>query len=251
MGSGICPRSGACIRAWGCRDQLVYLARLCGRTTWACDRSVDRWIERLGLADRVSDLDTLSHGNQQRVQLIAALVNDPELLVLDEPFSRLDPIAIVDMIELLAEVAAAGATVLFSSHQLDLVEDLCEDVVIIDHGRIVLAGELTELREAVPQRFVNIRFQGAIPDWSELPSVDLVESEEGRPACVSTAISTWPGGGGPAPDHGHRLVRLPALDAVGSSSAGRWRHERPAPGWLVAVREDARARGRRVPRFCW
>ena len=162
------------------RDQLVYLGRLCGRTVEDATRCVDTWLERLRLADRASDpLDTLSHGNQQRVQLIAALVNEPELLVLDEPFSGLDPIAIADMTELLTEVATAGATVLFSSHQLDLVEDLCEDVIIIDHGRIVLAGELTELREAVPQRFVDIRFHGAVPDWSGLAAVELVESGEG------------------------------------------------------------------------
>ncbi|HEY5013510.1 MAG TPA: ATP-binding cassette domain-containing protein [Acidimicrobiia bacterium] len=143
------------------RDQLVYLGRLCGRTGRDVTRSVDGWLERLGLADRANDrLDALSHGNQQRVQLIAALVNDPELLVLDEPFSGLDPIAIAAMAEMLTELAAAGAAVLFSSHQLDLVEDLCEDVVIIDHGRIVLAGELGDLQAAVPQRFVDIRYRG-------------------------------------------------------------------------------------------
>ena len=132
------------------REQLVYLGQLCGRPATEVGRTVDAWLERLGLADRAKDrLDTLSHGNQQRVQLIAALVNEPELLVLDEPFSGLDPIAMRVMADLLAEVAAAGATVLFSSHQLDLVEDLCEDVVIIDHGRVVLAGELDELRAAV------------------------------------------------------------------------------------------------------
>jgi ABC-2 type transport system ATP-binding protein len=178
---GYMPEERGLYPRMGVRDQLEYLARLCGRTDGDATRSVDGWLERLGLADRAGDhLDTLSHGNQQRVQLIAALVNEPELLVLDEPFSGLDPIAIVDMIGLLTEVAAAGATVLFSSHQLDLVEDLCEDVVIVDHGRIVLAGELAELREAVPQRFVDIRYRGAIPDWSELPTVDVVESEEGR-----------------------------------------------------------------------
>jgi ABC-2 type transport system ATP-binding protein len=121
------------------REQLVYLGELCGRTSRDVARSVDTWLERLGLADRGSDrVDALSHGNQQRVQLIAALVNEPELLVLDEPFSGLDPIAMGVMGELLAEVAAAGATVLFSSHQLDFVEDLCEDVVIIDRGHVLL-----------------------------------------------------------------------------------------------------------------
>jgi ABC-2 type transport system ATP-binding protein len=163
------------------RDQLVYLGRLCGLPANGVSRNVDTWLARLGLADRSEDrLDALSHGNQQRVQLIAALVNEPELLVLDEPFSGLDPIAIGSMSELLAEVAAAGATVLFSSHQLDLVEDLCDDVVIVDHGRIVLAGELNELRAMVPQRFVDIRFRGAAPDWSELSAAQVVESRDGE-----------------------------------------------------------------------
>jgi ABC-2 type transport system ATP-binding protein len=163
------------------RDQLVYLGRLCGRTGVQVSRNVDAWLDRFGLADRGSDrLDSLSHGNQQRVQLIAALVNEPELLVLDEPFSGLDPIAISAMGDLLAELASAGATVLFSSHQLDLVEDLCEDVVIIDHGRVVVAGDLRDLRAAVPQRFVDIRYRGRSPDWSALSSADLVEANDGQ-----------------------------------------------------------------------
>jgi ABC-2 type transport system ATP-binding protein len=162
------------------REQLLYLGELCGRTSSDVARSVDAWLERLDLADRARDrLDALSHGNQQRVQLIAALVNEPDLLVLDEPFSGLDPIAMGLMAGLLADVAAAGATVLFSSHQLDLVEDLCEDVVIIDHGHVVLAGELEELRAKVPQRFVDIHYRGAAPDWSALPAVELVASSAG------------------------------------------------------------------------
>jgi ABC-2 type transport system ATP-binding protein len=108
------------------------------------------------------------------------LVNDPDLLVLDEPFSGLDPMAIGNTAELLGELASADATVLFSSHQIDLVEDLFEDVVIIDHGRIVLAGELAEVRAAVPQRFVDIRYRGPAPDWSQLPAVELVESKDGQ-----------------------------------------------------------------------
>jgi ABC-2 type transport system ATP-binding protein len=163
------------------REQLLYLGRLCGQTTEEVVRIVDKWLERLGLTERAGDcLDTLSHGNQQRVQLIAALVNEPDLLVLDEPFSGLDPIAMGAMGELLSELATAGATVLFSSHQLDLVEDLCEDVVIIDHGHIVLSGELTDLRAAVPQRFVDIHYRGPAPDWSRLAAVKVVEANEGH-----------------------------------------------------------------------
>jgi ABC-2 type transport system ATP-binding protein len=162
------------------RDQLGYLSALCGRSQRESLRSVDAWLERLGLAERGRDrVDTLSHGNQQRVQLIAALVNEPELLVLDEPFAGLDPIALGAMSELLREVASGGATVLFSSHQLDLVEDLCEDVVIIDHGRVVRSGDLAELRAGVPQRFVELRHRGDPPDLSRLTGIVVVESAPG------------------------------------------------------------------------
>ncbi len=163
------------------RDQLVYLGQLCGRRDKDVARSVDSWLEQLGLAARAADrLDTLSHGNQQRVQLIAALVNDPDLLVLDEPFAGLDPIAMDAMSGLLTELAGGGTTVLFSSHQLDLVQDLCQDVVIIDHGRIVLAGDLAELQAKVPDRFVDIRYRGPAPDWTQLGPVVLAESKDGR-----------------------------------------------------------------------
>jgi ABC-2 type transport system ATP-binding protein len=163
------------------RDQLVYLGRLCGRTSAEVGRSVDSWLDRVGLSGRARDrLDTLSHGNQQRVQLIAALVNAPELLVLDEPFAGLDPLAIATMSDLLVDLAAGGATVLFSSHQLDLVEDICEDVVIIDAGRVVRAGDLTELRAEAPQRFVRVRCRGGSPDWSALPSVEVAGAIDGE-----------------------------------------------------------------------
>jgi ABC-2 type transport system ATP-binding protein len=163
------------------RDQLVYLGRLSGRSTSQAGSTVDAWLERLGLAARGKDrVDTLSHGNQQRVQLIAALVNEPDLLVLDEPFAGLDPLAITSMSDLLHELAAAGVTILFSSHQLDLVEDICEDVVIIDHGRVVRSGDLAQLRAAIPDRFVDVRFHGPAPDWSFLADVDVLESSDGH-----------------------------------------------------------------------
>jgi ABC-2 type transport system ATP-binding protein len=162
------------------REQLVYLGELCGRSSPEVGRVTDLWLERLGVAGRdTSRVDELSHGNQQRVQLIAALVNEPDLLVLDEPFSGLDPIAISAMAGLLQELAGTGVTVLFSSHQLDLVEDLCEDVVIIDHGRVVLAGDLQELRAATPERVVDIRYRGPVPPWSGLPEVQVLEHTDG------------------------------------------------------------------------
>jgi ABC-2 type transport system ATP-binding protein len=163
------------------RDQLVYLGRLGGRSKNEVGRTVDTWLERLGLDARSRDrVDALSHGNQQRVQLVAALVNEPELLVLDEPFAGLDPLAIASMSDLLHDLAGAGVTILFSSHQLDLVEDICEDVVIIDHGRVVSSGDLGDLRAAVPDRFVDVRFRGEPPEWSFLAGLDVVESGVGH-----------------------------------------------------------------------
>jgi ABC-2 type transport system ATP-binding protein len=127
-------------------DQLVYLGQLRGLSkSDATTRSLD-WLERLGLADRVaSNLEDLSLGNQQRVQLISSLIHEPSVLVLDEPFSGLDPVAVDALSKVLVSEARRGATVMFSSHQLDLVEHLCEDAVIVDHGRAVAQGPLDDL----------------------------------------------------------------------------------------------------------
>jgi ABC-2 type transport system ATP-binding protein len=120
----------------------------------------------MGLGDRAkSKLEELSHGNQQRVQLATALVHDPELLVLDEPFSGLDPIGIATMTDVVREQASKGAGVVFSSHQLDLVEDVCEDVVIIARGRIVASGAIDELKAASGRQHLEIEVAGAQGDW--------------------------------------------------------------------------------------
>jgi ABC-2 type transport system ATP-binding protein len=178
---GYMPEERGLYPRMGVRDQLVYLGRLSGRARADVARSVDQWLVRLSLDARGGDrLDVLSHGNQQRVQLIAALVNEPEMLVLDEPFSGLDPVAMHAMAALLQELAAGGATVLFSSHQLDLVADLCEDVVIIDRGHVALTGTLDDLRAAMPQRFVDVRFRGPAPDWSGLTTAQVIDADQGR-----------------------------------------------------------------------
>jgi ABC-2 type transport system ATP-binding protein len=128
-------------------EQLEYLGRLYGMSAAAARASALNWTERLGIADRRDDkIEALSQGNQQRVQLAAALVHEPQLLILDEPFSGLDPVGVDDMSAVLAERAAAGAAVLFSSHQLDLVQDICEAVAIIHKGRLVAQGSLVDLR---------------------------------------------------------------------------------------------------------
>ncbi|MGY4858556.1 ABC transporter ATP-binding protein [Cryobacterium sp. AP23] len=137
-------------------EQLVYLARLHGLSTAAAKRNTGELLERLGLGERGNDLvEALSLGNQQRAQIAAALVHDPEFLVLDEPFSGLDPIAVEVVLTVLKERAAAGAPVLFSSHQLDLVERLCDDLVIIAAGEIRANGSRERLRD----QFSTPRFE--------------------------------------------------------------------------------------------
>ena len=130
------------------RAQLVYFARLHRVEPASAEAAADRWIERLGLQERAGDrVETLSLGNQQRVQLGVALVHDPEVLVLDEPFSGLDPTGVDVMSGVLRERSEAGVPVVFSSHQLELVERLCDDVAIIKDGRLVASGAVAELRE--------------------------------------------------------------------------------------------------------
>jgi ABC-2 type transport system ATP-binding protein len=134
-------------------EQLEYLGRLYGMSAHDAGEAARRWTVRLGVADKQSaKIETLSQGNQQRVQLAAALVHDPELLILDEPFAGLDPVGVDEMSAVLAERAAAGATVLFSSHQLDLVQHLCEAVAIIHRGKLVVEGRLADLRRGAEPR---------------------------------------------------------------------------------------------------
>ncbi len=141
-------------------EQLEYLGRLHGLSTADAAATTTAWLERLEIADRRdSKVEALSHGNQQRVQLAAALVHDPEMLVLDEPLSGLDPTGIDAIGHVLVEQAQAGCCVLFSSHQLDLVEDLCEDVVIIDHGRLLVSGSVDDLATRGRRRLV-VRVEG-------------------------------------------------------------------------------------------
>lgn len=141
-------------------DQVEYLGRLHGLSAVDAAAATRAWLARLEVADRAdSRVESLSHGNQQRVQLAAALVHQPDLLVLDEPLAGLDPTGIDALGRVLVERARSGCCVLFSSHQLDLVEDLCDAVVIIDHGRLVAAGDVDELTSAGARR-LSVRVEG-------------------------------------------------------------------------------------------
>jgi ABC-2 type transport system ATP-binding protein len=163
-------------------DQLAYFAALHGLSDAAARAATSVWLHRLGLADRASaKVEELSHGNQQRAQLAAAMLHTPDLLVLDEPFAGLDPLAVQNLSQVLRDEAARGAAVLFSSHQLDLVEEVCEDVAIIDHGRVVARGHIDALRQASRRRRLELRLEGAPHDWlPAVPGVQLSERHGGH-----------------------------------------------------------------------
>jgi ABC-2 type transport system ATP-binding protein len=162
-------------------DQLEYFAVLHGASHDEGRAAARSWLDRMGLGDRVDTrVEQLSHGNQQRVQLAAALVHRPDLLILDEPFAGLDPIASDVMTDVLREQAARGAPVIFSSHQLELVERLCESVAIIDRGRLVVCGSVDELRAGGP-RLVRVDVRDASPGWIDaLTDVELIERADGQ-----------------------------------------------------------------------
>ncbi|HXH96324.1 MAG TPA: AAA family ATPase, partial [Gaiellaceae bacterium] len=134
-----------------------------------------------GLLERAgAKVEELSHGNQQRAQLAAALLHEPDLLVLDEPFAGLDPVAVRTLAEVLRGEAARGAAVVFSSHQLELVQDICQEVAIVDHGRVVATGDVEALRRGSFQRRIELQVEGAPPGWlPEVAGVELVERRNG------------------------------------------------------------------------
>src|SRR3954452_25246928 len=162
-------------------EQVAYFARLHGLDAAAAHHASEEWVGRLGLGERRGDrVEKLSLGNQQRVQLAAALGSRPEVLILDEPFSGLDPVGVDSLAEALLEQCRAGVPVLFSSHQLDLVERLCDSVGILARGRIVAAGTVDELRRREADRVLRVVVPDAGHGWAEgLPGVRVISQQGG------------------------------------------------------------------------
>jgi ABC-2 type transport system ATP-binding protein len=162
------------------REQVIHFGRLSGLSRTEAADATDRWLLHLGVFDRGdAKLEDLSHGNQQRVQLATALVHGPVLLVLDEPFAGLDPIGVESLSGTLRELAARGAAIVFSSHQLDLVEDVCQDVAIINRGQVALTGDLDELRARSNRRRLDIVVDGR--SWVPEGFGETVVDDNGRP----------------------------------------------------------------------
>ena len=133
-------------------DQLVYFAELKGLSTKEAIKSVDYWLGRLGMSEyRNKRLDTLSKGNQQKIQLITALAHDPDIVILDEPFSGLDPVNAMLLKDVVKEQIAKGKVVLFSSHQMSYIEEFCDSIAIINAGKVAISGDLREIKRTYPR----------------------------------------------------------------------------------------------------
>jgi ABC-2 type transport system ATP-binding protein len=163
---GYMPQERGVYPAMAAGPQVVHFGRLHGLSRAEATRRARDLLEELELGERWDErTDRLSGGMQQRLQLAAALVHDPEVIVLDEPFAGLDPVAVEGLSVMLRQRATQGCLVLFSSHQLDLVQDLCEDIVMVDHGRTVLAGRVSDLREASGQRRLRVQVETHDRGW--------------------------------------------------------------------------------------
>jgi len=155
-------------------EHIAFIGKLSGLDDATADRRAHEWAERVSLEDRKDDMvQELSTGNQQRVQLAIALVHQPQLLILDEPFAGLDPVAVAMLARVMNDQVERGVSVVFSSHQLDLVQDLTEDVTIIAGGRTRASGKVSTLRQASPHRILALRWSGESPDWAPDQGVSL------------------------------------------------------------------------------
>ena len=163
---GYMPQERGLYPAMPVGDQAVYFGRLHGLSRNTAVSKARVLLEELGLQDRWDErTDKLSGGMQQRLQLATALIHDPDVIVLDEPFNGLDPVAVANLSETLRQRARDGRTVLFSSHQLDLVQDLCEDIVMVDQGRTVLQGSVATLRASSGRRQLRLHVTSPNRDW--------------------------------------------------------------------------------------
>src|SRR6476646_10057959 len=150
-------------------EQLLFLARLYGRPRAEAKREVDRWLERLQVTqNRAKRVEELSMGNQQKVQFLAAILHDPDILLMDEPFSGLDPVNEKLLKDILLELHDQGKTIILSTHEMSMVEELCQDIAIINRGRLVVAGSVRDVKRSAGRKVVRL----ALDNDPEIPWLD-------------------------------------------------------------------------------
>ena len=160
-------------------DQLVYFAELKGMSAKDATKAVDYWLSRLGMSEyRNKRLDTLSKGNQQKIQLITALAHDPDIVILDEPFSGLDPVNAMLLKDVVKEQISKGKVVLFSSHQMSYIEEFCDSIAIINAGKVAISGDLHEIKRTYPRDKIVVSTQASEKIMADLGDI-CTEREDG------------------------------------------------------------------------
>ena len=160
-------------------DQLTYFAELKGMSRKEAVESIDYWLERLGMTEyRNKKLETLSKGNQQKIQLITALAHDPDIVILDEPFSGLDPVNAMLLKDVVKEQISKGKIVLFSSHQMSYIEEFCDSIAIINAGKVAISGDLHEIKRTYPRDKIVVSTQDPEKIMADLGDI-CTEREDG------------------------------------------------------------------------
>lgn len=158
-------------------EHLEFLGRINGLGRSEARQATAWWIDRFDLGElRHKRIEELSKGNQQKVQTIGTMLHDPDLLILDEPFSGLDPVNTALLKEVLLEAHADGKTIIFSSHRMDQVEEICDDIVLINHGRLVLSGNLRQIKRSMGRQILRISLEGNQDFWAKIPGLTLLNS---------------------------------------------------------------------------
>lgn len=158
---GYLPEERGLYRKMRIVDQLRYFAALKNLSTKKADERMDFWLERVGLKDwKTKKAADLSKGMQQKIQFISAVLHDPDLIILDEPFSGLDPVNVELLVEIVLELKAAGKTIIFSTHLMETAERLCDDIILINRSKMVLGGRLREVKSSFTRNLVALRMSG-------------------------------------------------------------------------------------------
>ncbi|MDQ6602509.1 MAG: ATP-binding cassette domain-containing protein [Chloroflexota bacterium] len=208
-------------------DQLLFLAQLYGASARDARRDLDAWLERFDIVEnRRKRVEQLSKGNQQKIQFLAAVLHDPEILVMDEPFSGLDPVNAAQMIEAFGEMRRRGKTIIFSTHQMEQAEELCQAIAIIHRGRLVVQGDVRAVKRSTGRQVVRLALADDpdIPWLDRLPGVtvtkrrpDFVEMDVQHGSDPETVLRA-------ALEHGGRVTRFeigePSLNDIFLASVG-------------------------------
>jgi ABC-2 type transport system ATP-binding protein len=173
---GYLPEERGLYKKMKVMETLLFLAELKGKTGKEIENRADNYLKRFDLIDRKnSKIEDLSKGNQQKIQFLATILHSPEFLILDEPFSGLDPIN-TDMVkEIILELKREGKVIIFSTHLMDFAEKMCDHIAMIDHGKIILHGALQDIKKRYAQRNVSLNYEGDISFLKNNPIIESID----------------------------------------------------------------------------